>query len=321
MKQVLLPYFFSFLIPFISYSQGCITIFSEDGDKFYLLLNAVKQNPTPQTNVRVDGLTNEFYNAKIIFDDPSKPEITKSIPTKDAATGQFAEMTFKIKKTKDGDLKLRYFSSTPIPVNYTPPPDMYLMHYGQPMTASTSTTVTQTTVTQSTNANPANISVNAGGVNMNVSISDPNGKSGGVNMNVNLPTGSNMSSGSNSTTQTTTTTTTNYGNNDNTQSSSSGCQYPMDYNSFKSAKETISQTSFDDTKLSSAKSVIAENCLSSDQVVEICNLFINEDNKLAFAKMAYSKTTDRANYFKVTNVFTFDQTKNDLNTFISNGGR
>ena len=291
------------------------TVFSEDGDKFYLVLNGQKQNNTPQTNVRVDGLTNDFYSAKILFEDATKPEITKNIPTKDAGTGQFAEMTFKIKKAKDGELKLRYFSATPVPANYNPAPDMYMVHYGQPAPdpAPVSNTVTQTTVT-TTQVNPnmaANTSINAsvGGVNVNVNVPD---------MNMNTSTSQTTVTRS----TTTTTTTDDYSQPQQMQQAqAAGCQYPMDFGSFRSAKETVGKSNFDDTKLSTAKTILTSNCVSTDQVIELCKLFSFEASKLDFAKYAYAKTTDKGNYFKVANVFDFDASKTNLNNFISNGGR
>ncbi len=296
------------LLPLLSFGQGCITVFSEDGDKFYLVLNGQKQNNTPQTNVRIDGLPNEFYNAKILFEDASKPEITKNIPTKDPGTNQFAEVTYKIKKTKDGDLKLRYFSATPVPVNYNPPPDMYVAHYGQAAPAS-STTVTQTTVT-STQVDP--------NVSMNVSVP-------GVNINVNMPNvDMNATTTQTTVTRTSTTTSSSSAGYDQPQSqpaAPAGCRYPMDFGSFKSAKETVEKASFDETKLSTAKSILSSNCVSTDQVITLCKLMSFEASKLDFAKFAYSKTTDQSNYFKVNNIFSFDASKTELNDFISNGGR
>ena len=307
MKLKFIALFILAFTPFFCSAQGgAMTIFSEDGDKFYLVLNGVKQNPTPQTNVRVDGLTSDFYSGKIIFEDASKPEITKNLPTKDAGSGQFVEWTYKIKKTKDGDLKLRVFGQTPIPVNYNPPPDMYVAHYGQPAPA---TTVTQTTVTTTQN-NPAN-----GGASINI-----NAGGGGVNMNVNVvdPNGANVSQ------TTTTTTTTSYSEtstNSTMQSQPAGCQYPMNWKDFKSAKATVEQASFEDTKLSTAKAILSSNCVSTDQVVDICKAFGFEASKLDFAKFAYSKTTDPGNYFKVNNVFSFDASKTDLNNYISTHSR
>lgn len=298
-------------MPFFSAAQSSLTIFSEDGYKFYLVLNGQKQNPVPQTNVRIDGLSQPYYSAKILFEDPSKPEITKNIPTTDPSTNAFADVTYKIKTTKDGELKMRYFSATPVEPNYSAPPDVYVMHYGQPAPPS-STTVTQTTVTTTSDpGSSATINIGMGGVGMNVNINDPN--MGG-------------------TVRQTTTTTTTYSNttsdgypNGNYHNVppprdngyERGCNYPMDAGSFRSAKETVTKANFEETKLSTAKTILSSNCVSTDQVIQLCNLFSFEQSKLDFAKFAYNKTTDRGNYFKVANIFSFDASKTELNDYIS----
>lgn len=326
--------------PLMSFAQGALTIFSEDGDRFYLVLNGVKQNPVPQTNVRIDGLTSQFYSAKILFEDAGKPEITKNIPVTDPGTNDFADVTYKIKRNNKGELKIRYFGATPIPVSYNPPPDMYYMHYGQPAPAAIggSTTVTQTTYTTTNDAAPANatFSVNAGGAGVSmsvgagdagagVSMSVGGGRGAGVNMNVNVNDGS-LNSRSTTTTTTTTRVTSSsisYGNDYGTPPpppppATRGCGYPMAPGDFSSALQTIKGSSFDDTKLSTAKTIVSSNnCVSTDQVIAICKLFSFEDNKVEFAKYAYDFTTDRKNYFKVANIFTFDSNKTELNDFIS----
>ena len=98
-----------------------------------------------------------------------------------------------------------------------------------------------------------------------------------------------------------------------------GCKYPMDAASFSAAKDNIASIDFDDTKLSTAKTIANSNCLSAQQVLEICKLMSFEANKLAFAKHAYSRTTDKGNYFKVNAAFDFDSSKQDLNNFIGGG--
>lgn len=317
------------LSPIISFAQGALTVFSEDGDRFYLVLNGVKQNPTPQTNVRVDGLTSQFYSAKILFEDNTKPEITKSVPVTDPGTSNFAEVTYKIKRTKDGELKLRYFGATPVPPVYNPPADMYYVHFGQSAPVSGGVVSHTTTTTTTTTAAPtgASLNVNAAGVNMNVNVSDPDEGGAGLNMNINVNDGS---MGATTTTSRTTTRTTtrvvssssSYSDGGYTTtapppSNNGGCMYPMSASDFAGAKSTISKSSFDDTKLSTAKTIISHNCLSTAQVMEICKMFSFEENKLAFAKEAYSRTTDRNNYYKVGSIFTFDSNKTELNEFIS----
>jgi hypothetical protein len=306
-------------MPLCSIAQSALTIFSEDGDKFFLVLNGQKQNTVPQTNIRIDGLAQPFYNAKIVFEDKTKPEISKNLQVVDPASSAPADVTYKIKKTKDGDLKVRYFSAIPVEPNYVAPPDMYVMHFGQPAPAAT--TVTQTTMMTTTTPPPAGINVNtgAGGVSMSVNMGDPNMGNGGMNMNINVNDPGTRGA---SQTQTTTTTTTSYSSTSAnsappSQPAHTGCQYPMDANGFRAARESVSKASFEDTKLSTAKTILSSNCFSADQVITICNLFSFEESKLNFAKFAYSKCTDAGNYFKVGNIFNFDASREELNNYIS----
>ena len=307
------------LCPFTDFAQSSLTIFSEDGYRFYLILNGQKQNNVAMTNVRIDGLAQPQYAVKILFEDPSKPEISKNIPVVDPGTEAFADVTYKIKTNKEGELKMRYFSATPVVPNYVPPADVYVMHYGQPAPPPPpgmgGTTVTQTTVTQTTGTagmGGASISVGGGmgGVNMNINISDPA-----------------LGGGATTTTRTTTTTTTSdmgFGNGGGYDHNpppppvrGSNCRFAMDASSFRSAKETVSKASFDETKLSTAKTILTSNCMSTDQVIAICNLFSFEASKLDFAKYAYERCTDHGNYFKVGNIFSFDASRTELNEYIS----
>ncbi len=303
--------------PFLTFAQSSLTIFSEDGYKFYLILNGQRQNNVAMTNVRIDGLSQPQYAVKVIFEDKTKPEISKNIPTTDPSTNAFADVTYKIKTTKDGELKMRYFSATPVVPDYVPPADVYVMHYGQPAPPPPpgmgGTTVTQTTVT--TTGGPAvggvgaNINVGGAGVNMNINISDPV-----------------VTSSSTTTTRTTTTTSSSYSGaaySDNRSYDAppapkgNGCRGCMDPSSFRSAKETVTKASFDETKLSTAKTILTSNCMNTDQVIAICNLFSFEASKLDFAKYAYGRCTDPGNYFKVGNIFSFDASRTELNNYIS----
>ena len=91
----------------------------------------------------------------------------------------------------------------------------------------------------------------------------------------------------------------------------------MDIVTFTDAKKSISSSSFDETKLSTAKTILATNYVSTDQVIDMCKLFSFEDSKLDFAKFAYPRTIDPNNYFKVGNVFNFSSSKEDLNNFLT----
>jgi hypothetical protein len=123
------------------------------------------------------------------------------------------------------------------------------------------------------------------------------------------------------TTTRTTTTTTNEGYSGNTQSSppaQAGCKggWPMSAGDFTSAMSTIKGQGFDETKLSTAKQIVSSNCLSANQVADICKAFGFEETKLGFAKFAYARCTEPQNYFKINNVFGFSSSVDDLNKYI-----
>lgn len=288
-------------LPLLSLAQrnktGNLTIFSEDGDKFTLVLNGEKQNEEPQSNIRVEELPQPYYSARIIFEDSKLAAITKNNLMITDADGVFMDVTYKIKKDKNGKVKLNYFSSAEVQQDFIPPSGMYVRHYGAPA-GSGNGGVSQTTTTTST-TNGVNANVSVPGISMNVTINDP------------------IESETRTTTTTTTThSTTVNGGTTTTTSGPTRCTWPMNASDFNAAKNTIQETTFEDSKLSTAKTIASNNCLSTDQVVAICNLFTFEDNKLKFAKYAYKYTTDPKNYFKVVNVFTFDGSKKELNDFI-----
>ena len=96
-----------------------------------------------------------------------------------------------------------------------------------------------------------------------------------------------------------------------------GCPWPMDEGDFQEAKRTIAAKDWDETRLSLAKQIIASNCLFADQVRDLAGLMEWEDAKLDFAKYAYAYTYDTGNYFKVSQVFEWEASTEELNSYIS----
>lgn len=288
--------------------EANLTIFSEAGDKFFLILNGERQNNEPQTNLRVEDLPQPYYNAQIIFADKSIPSISKNYLGLTDANGIIQDVTYKIKKDKNnGKRTLKFFSMIPVQPNYVAPKNVVVMQYGQAIPAAT--TVTQTTTTTSHgNNNNAGVNVTMPGMNVNINVNDP-----GYNAN--------------QTTTTTTTTTSGTLSHDNHQNDYTnhesdnhykGCRgtMSMSANEFNNAVATIHKQSFSDTKVSTAKAICESNCLSSSQISSICKEFSFEDAKLDFAKYAYDKCTDPKNYFNVNNVFSFSSSVEELNEYI-----
>ena len=47
-----------------------LVVFCNEGERFTLILNGLKENQTPATNVRVEGLDLKVYQVRIIFENP-----------------------------------------------------------------------------------------------------------------------------------------------------------------------------------------------------------------------------------------------------------
>lgn len=92
----------------------------------------------------------------------------------------------------------------------------------------------------------------------------------------------------------------------------------MNSQSFSSFKQSISNESFDNTRMNIAKSVINTNYFTSAQIKELLPLFSFEGNKLEIAKYAYKNTLDKNNYFSVADCFTFSSNKDELMRYIQN---
>jgi hypothetical protein len=236
------------------FAQMNAVIYSEAGEKFTLYLNGEAMNSAPQTNVKLQGLTSEFYQARVDFQDPALADFSNN----NFALHPGMEVTYQVKKNKKGEYVLRYYTENPIsstatnnedsnndlkdfavvddaPANTSQPQTSNNTEVGGNFKTTTTTAVAGTNTIKSTsNGGNVGMNVNVDGVNMgmNVTVNETNATSsdGNVAMNINVD-GMNMginmnvqdadiqSSGTTTTTTTTTTTRT-------TTSSSSNSTVP-----------------------------------------------------------------------------------------------
>lgn len=288
-----------------------LTIFSEDGYKFFVILNGERQNDVAQTNLRLEELPQPYYNCKIIFEDKTQKEISKNMLMLTDADGIPQDVTYKIKKDKSGKQILRFFSFVPAQQNMIRPSNCAVYRFGNPrqMIAGPGYIEQTTTIVERNNGsgNGVGVNINAGGVGVNINMNDP--------LN------------NNQTTTTTTTTTTRINSNqssynqsyqDNSYIQPQGCidAFPMTTRDFDAARMTVKNEGFDETRLELAKQIATSNCLSTSQITILCQLFSFEESKLDFAKYAFDHCIDPRNYFKVSNIFNFSSSKSELNNFI-----
>ena len=306
MKKFLLSLLLAgLLIPAISQSSNLI-IFSENAERFQVVLNSVLQNADAETNVMIQDLIAPSYKVKIIFED----EISDLDKTIYFSNGS-AQDTYMIKKNRKDVYVIRVQNSVPIAQAPPPPATQRVYVYSAtPPVAAVSVTSTQTTTT-------TNVSAPATGTNVNV-----NANMNGMNVNMSI-------NESNSSTQTSTTTSTGIttgGSGTYTETvyvlpgydGYYGCPYPMAENDFRMAKQSIESKDFSDSKVTLAKQVLNSNCMLTSQVHELVGLFDFEDDKLDIAKYAYGSTLDVGNYYRVNDAFEFESTIEELDEYIRN---
>lgn len=277
-----------------------IVFFTENGERFSLVLNGMLQNHQPETNIKVTDLPAPSYKVKIIFEDAKLKEVNKTI-----YLNPETETTYSVKYIKKKGYTLRLMNTYPVMTEYEMVPGQMVVGY-HPLGVSTNTG-SATSIVNTTTINN-NVTISANGVGNNVNVVNSN--EGAGSQQAGSTTGINSGSGSNPN---------QYllpGYN-----GPYGCPWPMTPGDFEQAKASISSKSFEDSKLTIAKQIIQTNCLLSTQVKEIMLLFSFEDTRLQFAKYAYAYTLDLRNYYKLNDAFTFESSIDELNNYIQGTGR
>ncbi len=324
MKRLMLIGMVMFLSFQVSAQSSNVVLFTENGERFTAILNGIRQNDKPETNVKITGLSAEFYKLKVIFESTALGEKNFNM-----AIELGKENTYVIKKNNKGEFVLRFMGSVPLaeaPRN-TPAQSTVVYHanpVAQPVEGTMSSqTVTTTTTTQgASTGDPEAVSLNMG---MNV-----DGVGGNISINVSGMDGTTQQSGTTTVTHTQTTTTTTNVSGMNTPpppppapvvylpgyNGPVGCPIPMSPQDFDDLKQTVSSKSFEETKFTISKQVLQDRCMLVSQVKQMMLIFTFEQTRLDFAKFAYDRTYDIGNYFKVNDAFTFESSIEDLNDYI-----
>ena len=175
------------------FAQSNFTVFNNNGQAFYVILNGVKQNSLPQTNVVVSGLVNSAYSVKLIFSDGKTADIDKNFFI-DSPSDITTRIIFK-----KGKGKLKLISQIPTSgastgetvVNYRPDNNASFsdgsVGIGFVGNSTTTTVVTETT-TQQTGNGSVNIQATPTPTNNQVTPTPipTNSSNGNVGINVNV---------------------------------------------------------------------------------------------------------------------------------------
>ena len=278
MKTIFL---FSVLFTFSAlYAQSNLSIFNNNGQSFYVVLNGIRQNSKPETNVQVAQIKNGSYAVKVIFADGKTPDIDKNFMI-DAPYDITARIIFK-----KGKGKLQLMGQEPThgvlqeAVVYRPNDAAV---YSDMIPVQTTTTTTKTTTGTIPNEN-----VN---LNMNLSV-------GGVNVNLNAnasATGLGTGATITETTTSSSTTTTQINNQANAQhqqviaqvqqaplSNRVNCTKTM--NRLEAFKAELQDQSFEEDRLEALQLELKSTCLTTAQAEQLIDLFTFDENRMVVAK-------------------------------------
>jgi len=297
------------------FSQHSIfTIFAEEGEKFSIYIDGELMNETPQSRIANVKIYNEYSNLKIKFDDASIPSIKKNIALKDM-DGNFQKMVFKITQNKKGQYKFRTNSFEV----YNPEEDSNDDYVEYDVVSSNNEE-------ENTSENVSmNVSVNDNDNQENASVTmsiDANEDNASVNIQFSASGGSSSSEGNvdismsvSESSSTTTYSESSYSESssyETSNTSSERCDYAVSNSEFSNIKTNISSKNFDDTKLTTAKDIAKNKCLTSIQIRDIMKILMFEGDRLEFAIYAFDYVYDSENYYEVYNAFDHEITIDEL---------
>jgi hypothetical protein len=86
---------------------------------------------------------------------------------------------------------------------------------------------------------------------------------------------------------------------------------------FVEAKSSIHSKSFEKDKVTLAKQIIRNSCITSDQVGDLLKMFSFDKDRVEIAKFAYEFVYDQNKYYKVNDAFQYSSSIDELNRFIN----
>lgn len=306
--------------------KSAITVFSQDGDRFFVILDGIRQNDAASANVKITDLDREMYVMRIIFENQNIPHLQQRVLLLDFDEKR-VDVVYGISQDRRGRRNLRLSSfnesrQTPSAQNesiikYTPVekptasvPATQQVNVEAPMV--------KTNITETKDGINADVNVMGMGVKQTITES-PDSISANISI-TGLPTEINgvmQTSEVMATTQTT----------QNTErvvpapsvekpAPAKRCTSAMSGPDFARAKQSVEKQSFSDTRMRTANQFTRANCLSVKQIREVMDLFSFEKDKLTYAKFAYDFCVDKNNYFQLGDAFSFSSSVNELNDFI-----
>ncbi|MFZ4796614.1 MAG: DUF4476 domain-containing protein [Bacteroidia bacterium] len=283
-----------------AWAQSNLNLFTEEGENFTLFLNGIQQNRKPQSTVKVQNILDNVQKIRLVFEDQNIQTISQNMFYENGK-----EYTYNVRKKNNKTNQVKRIDgkkTTPV---------IYVIRMQDVKTIEKkviqSGDVMQDNLLEENEKTVTTKTVTTTYVGTDSMVMD-------LNSVLN-----NLSNAKTETTTTITTTTTSSTGNDNVSKPTVVCK-PMSGVVFSNLTDQLKKQGFEDNKIQIVKQVMANNCLSAAQVKGLMKEFSFEENKLRVAKICYSKTTDKENYFTINDAFGFSSSVDEMSEFLKNKG-
>ena len=274
--------------------------YTDNGDKFTLYLNNVKQNATAATNVKAENISGKSISVRVVFERSGVPTFSRTM----SVSSNDKEIKVQLVKGRENVYTMKTVSTTDR--NHS------------------SSNNNSTTVVKGSNGsnetkdnghggngghgnNNGGHGNNNGGYGNNGHGNGGHGNGGYGNNNHGNGGYGNGGYGNNG-----------YWNNGYGPTDNPRCHFPMQQNDFNSLRSQVRARYFDSSRMTVAKQACRYNCMTSDQIRDLCKEFAYESNRLDFAKYAFEYCYDRYRYYIVGQAFTYSSSVDQLNRYITN---
>lgn len=100
---------------------------------------------------------------------------------------------------------------------------------------------------------------------------------------------------------------------------SSDCRFKIiKADDFDALRKSINNRNFENSNVDILKSALDKNYFTSEQIKTLLTYFTFESNRLDIAKYSYKKVCDKNNFSVVFDLFSFDSSVKELQSYISN---
>ncbi|MBX9853792.1 MAG: DUF4476 domain-containing protein [Cytophagaceae bacterium] len=301
---ILMLSFFCYSLLHAQTFNNDLIVFTQDGEKFTLYLNGLRQNMEPESHVKIIGLNTNEYVVRAVFVNPKKKEHNDQLHFYQN-NGKEITFAFVAKNKKEYTMELvSQIDLVPMENNTSKNKDEDIKE-DKTYSKNTNTTTTNTNNTTNTNKDGVTFKTKDGDIkigedkkvatHIHVAGVDLNLKDKNINATVN-GVGNGVSV--------------------NKSLEKKGCKDPMSAVDYETAKKTVTNQTSEENKAIAAKTAFENKCLTMTQIKDMMLVFSTDKEKLTFAKDCYDKTSDLSSYGDLKYYLTSDIYKEDFNRFL-----